>query len=121
MFSGRASLSKFADGKMPPTAVLSYRISKAALNSITIEIQKAEGALREGEMDGEGWGKVEFWAVNLGHCKTAFNGSRETKAPFDGGEVVVQLVIGERGKWNIFLALSITSKGRASRPGSFRC
>lgn len=84
---------------MPPTAVVSYSINKATLNSLTIEMQKAEDALKEGERDGEGWGKAEFWAVNPGHCKTAFNGYRGTKDPLDGAEVVVQLVIGERGKW----------------------
>jgi NAD(P)-dependent dehydrogenase (short-subunit alcohol dehydrogenase family) len=84
---------------MPPTAVVAYSISKTALNSLTIEMQKAEDALKDGEGNGEGWGKVEFWAANPGHCKTAFNGYRGAKDPIDGAEVVVQLVMGERGRW----------------------
>jgi NAD(P)-dependent dehydrogenase (short-subunit alcohol dehydrogenase family) len=97
--SGRASLSRSAIGNMPPTAVVAYSISKTALNSLTIEMQKAEDALKDGEGNGEGWGKVEFWAANPGYCKTAFNGYRGAKDPIDGAEVVVQLVMGERGRW----------------------
>ncbi|KAE9371474.1 NAD(P)-binding protein [Stipitochalara longipes BDJ] len=97
--SGRASLSRSAVGNMPPTAVVAYSISKAALNSLTIEMQKAEDVLEDGDRKGEGWGKVEFWAANPGHCKTAFNGYRGTKDPIDGAEVVVQLVMGKRGQW----------------------
>jgi len=99
MSSGRASLSRSAKGDTPPTVVVSYSLSKAGLNSLTIEMQKTEGSLKEGEGNGEGWGKVEFWAANPGHCKTAFNGYRGAKDPLDGAEVVVQLVIGERGRW----------------------
>jgi len=97
--SGRASLSRSAVGNMPPTAVVAYSVSKAALNSLTIEMQKAENVLRDGEGRGEGWGKIEFWAANPGHCKTAFNGYKGTKDPVDGAEVVVQLVIGASGRW----------------------
>jgi hypothetical protein len=63
---------------MPTTAVVSYSVSKAALNILMIEMRKAENALLEngnsGEAKGEGWGKTEFWAANPGHCRTAFNG-----------------------------------------------
>lgn len=63
-------------GNLPPTAVVSYSVSKTALNALTIEIQKAEDA-REGE------GKVDFYVVNPGHCKTEFNGYRGTKDPLE--------------------------------------
>ena len=97
--SGRASLTRSSNGNLPPTAVVAYSVSKAALNSLTVEMQKTEDALKDREGEGEGWGKAEFWAANPGHCKTAFNGYRGTKDPLDGVEVVVQLVTAERGKW----------------------
>ncbi|KAH6718200.1 hypothetical protein BKA61DRAFT_474729 [Leptodontidium sp. MPI-SDFR-AT-0119] len=80
--SGRASLQRSSDCKLPPTKVVSYSISKAAVNSLTIEMQKIEDALA-GEEKGEGEvgkGKMEFLAANLGHCKTAFNGSKGEKS-----------------------------------------
>ena len=92
MSSGRASLQRSTSGNLPPTAVVAYSISKVALNALTIEQQKQEDMRKED-------GKVDFYAVNPGHCKTAFNGWRGTKDPIDGAEVVVQLVIGERGVW----------------------
>lgn len=99
--SGRGSLTRSANGNMPATVVVAYSVSKAALNSLTIEMQKTEDALmKSGENGkGEGWGKTDFWAVNPGHCKTAFNGYRGAKDPLDGAEVVVQLVLAERGQW----------------------
>ncbi len=98
--SGRASLSNAANGKLPPTQVVSYSVSKTALNGLTIELQKAEDVLGDEAANAEvGKGKVEFFAANPGHCKTAFNGFRGTKDPRDGAEVVVQLVIAERGKF----------------------
>ncbi|KAH7309319.1 hypothetical protein BKA65DRAFT_485414 [Rhexocercosporidium sp. MPI-PUGE-AT-0058] len=98
--SGRASLTRSSDGQLPPTKVVSYSISKAAVNSLTIEMQKMEDTLagedsRETEV---GKGKVEFFAANPGYCKTAFNGFKGTKNPLDGAEVVVRLVGGEGRK-----------------------
>jgi NAD(P)-dependent dehydrogenase (short-subunit alcohol dehydrogenase family) len=83
--SGRASLHNSTTGHMPPTAVVSYSVSKTGMNALTVEMQKTEDAR-------EGGGKVEFYAANPGHCKTAFNGYRGTKDPKDGAEVVVRLV-----------------------------
>ncbi|PVH73439.1 NAD(P)-binding protein [Cadophora sp. DSE1049] len=80
--SGRASLTRSSDGKLPPT-------------------KKVEDALfEESRGDGKeaGRGKVEFFAANPGHCKTAFNGFKGTKDPLDGAEVVVRLVGGEGTK-----------------------
>ncbi|KAH9213251.1 hypothetical protein DL95DRAFT_426151 [Leptodontidium sp. 2 PMI_412] len=82
--SGRASLQRSSDCKLPPTKVVSYSISKAAVNSLTIEMQKIEDALA-GEEKGEGEvgkGKMEFLAANPGHW----------------AEVVVRLVGGEGKK-----------------------
>tara|TARA_R110002060_G_scaffold56606_5_gene66973 strand:- start:814 stop:1308 length:495 start_codon:yes stop_codon:yes gene_type:complete len=99
--SGRASLTRSSDGKLPPTKVVSYSISKAAVNSLTIELQKVEDALCEedrGEENEVGRGNVKFFAANPGHCKTAFNGFKGTKDPLDGAEVVVRLVAGDGKK-----------------------
>jgi NAD(P)-dependent dehydrogenase (short-subunit alcohol dehydrogenase family) len=96
--SGLASPTQFSNGKLLSTAVVAYSVSKAAPNSLTIELQKTEDALKESG-EGKGRGKVEFWAANPGHCKTAFNGYRGTKDLIDGVEVAVQFVIGERGLW----------------------
>jgi NAD(P)-dependent dehydrogenase (short-subunit alcohol dehydrogenase family) len=73
---------------------VSYSISKVALNALTIEQQKTENA-RAAE-DGV---KVDFYTVNPGHCKTAFNGWRGLKDPLDGAEVIVRLVMAVKGEW----------------------
>ncbi|KAL2066060.1 hypothetical protein VTL71DRAFT_2131 [Oculimacula yallundae] len=106
MSSGRASLTRSSDGALPPTKVVSYSISKAAVNSLTIEMQKMEDLLLRQNMEGNrevegkevGRGKVEFFAANPGHCKTAFNGFKGMKDPLEGAEVVVRLVGGEGRK-----------------------
>jgi NAD(P)-dependent dehydrogenase (short-subunit alcohol dehydrogenase family) len=90
--SGRASITRSANGDLPPTKVLSYGVSKTALNALTVEMQRAEDAAAADS-------KVQFWVANPGHCKTAFNGFRGTKDPLEGAEVVFQLVTGERGRW----------------------
>lgn len=90
--SGRASLQRITEANFPPRAVVAYLISKVALNALTIEQQKQENARKEGE-------KVDFFTMNPGHCKTAFNGWKGPKDPVDGAEVVVQLVMKERGAW----------------------
>lgn len=67
------------------------------MNSLTIELQKAEDALAT--KNEEAIERIEFFAANPGHCKTTLNGFRGTKDPLDGAEVVVQLITGERGQW----------------------
>lgn len=94
--SGRASLTRSTGANFPPTAAVSYSISKVALNALTIEQQKAENARTGNEEDG---GKVDFYTITPGHCKTAFNGWRGLKDPLDGAEVVVRLVMAKRGEW----------------------
>jgi NAD(P)-dependent dehydrogenase (short-subunit alcohol dehydrogenase family) len=91
--SGRGSVTRSASGLLPPTAVVSYGVSKSALNALTVELQRAEDV-----RDGEDW-KVEYFAINPGHCKTAFNGFKGLKDPIDGAEVVVQLALGKKGMW----------------------
>ncbi|KAF8846958.1 NAD(P)-binding protein [Acephala macrosclerotiorum] len=88
--SARGSITRSANGLLPPTAVVSYGVSKSAVNALTVELQRAEDA---------GDGKVEFFTINPGHCKTAFNGYKGTKDPIYGAEVVVQLATAERGRW----------------------
>jgi NAD(P)-dependent dehydrogenase (short-subunit alcohol dehydrogenase family) len=105
--SGRASLSLSSGGKLPPTASVSYSVSKVGVNALTVEMQKAEDVmLKEREEGGRrgseggnviGIGKTRFWAVNPGFCRTAFNGYRGTRGPVEGAEVVVRLVLDEEG------------------------
>ena len=87
---------------------MAYSISKVALNCLTIEAQKAEDARTEG--------KVDFFTVNPGHCKTAFNGYRGTKDPLDGAEVVVRLVAAERGEWKAGSFLEFEDGGMREVP-----
>jgi NAD(P)-dependent dehydrogenase (short-subunit alcohol dehydrogenase family) len=94
--SGRASLQRSTAANFPPTAVVAYSISKVALNALTIEQQKVENARKGDEKDG---GRVDFYAITPGHCRTAFNGRRGTKDPLDGAEVVVRLLMAKRGEW----------------------
>jgi NAD(P)-dependent dehydrogenase (short-subunit alcohol dehydrogenase family) len=91
--SGRASLHNSSTGNMPPTVAVAYSISKAALNSLTIEMQKVEDA------EGPQGSDVRIFAINPGHCKTSFNGFRGTKDPIDGAEVVVRIVGDEKGDY----------------------
>jgi NAD(P)-dependent dehydrogenase (short-subunit alcohol dehydrogenase family) len=86
--SSGASLTLALEGKLPPSASVSYSVSKVAVNRLIIEMQRAE--------DG-GEGKIRFWAVNPGFCKTAFNGFRGTRDPIERAEVVVRLVLDEEG------------------------
>jgi NAD(P)-dependent dehydrogenase (short-subunit alcohol dehydrogenase family) len=88
--SGRASLTRSSTRDLPPTAVLSYSISKVGLNALTIEMQKTEDTER---------GNVKFYAANPGHCATALNGFRGTKDPKEGAEVVVRLVGMKGDEW----------------------
>ena len=86
--SARASLHLSSTGTLPPSRVISYSVSKTALNALTVEYAKAEPA-------------VAFYVASPGHCKTAFNGFRGTKDPLDGARVVVELALAERGKYEI--------------------
>jgi NAD(P)-dependent dehydrogenase (short-subunit alcohol dehydrogenase family) len=99
--SGRASLSLSSAGELPPTASVSYSVSKVGVNALTVEMQKGEDLLlkerEEGGGDGVGGGKTRFWAVNPGFCRTAFNGFRGTRDPVVGAEVVVRHVLDEEG------------------------
>lgn len=79
---------------MPPTAAAAYSVSKTALNTLTIEFQKAEVAGPAKEAGG----RVKFWVISPGHLKTAFNNFRGTKDPLGGAEVVVRLVCEEGGQ-----------------------
>lgn len=84
--SARASLHLSSTGNLPPSRVISYSVSKTALNALTVEYAKAEPT-------------VAFYAASPGHCKTAFNGFRGTKDPLDGAKVVVELALAEKGKY----------------------
>ena len=84
--SARASLSLSSSGGLPPSRVISYSVSKTALNALTIEYAKAEPG-------------VKFYAASPGHCKTAFNGYRGTKDPLDGAKVVLELVLADKQKY----------------------
>lgn len=88
--SARGSLARSATGQLPATAAVSYSISKAALNSLTLEFMK-------------GTPDVKFYAANPGHCRTAFNEYEGKRDPLEGANVVVGIVEGagsvEPGFW----------------------
>lgn len=84
--SARASLHLSSTRNLPPSTVISYSVSKTALNALTVEYAKAEPT-------------IAFYAAIPGHCKTAFNGFKGTKDPLDGARVVVELVLAEKGKY----------------------
>ena len=78
--SARGSMTRSSTMALPPTEVVAYSVSKAALNSLTLELMKQEPG-------------VKFYAANPGHCKTAFNGYRGQRDPLEGANVVVALVV----------------------------
>ncbi|KAJ9655045.1 hypothetical protein H2198_005985 [Neophaeococcomyces mojaviensis] len=83
--SARGSLTKISNNELPPTAALSYSVSKAALNALTLLLaQEPENS------------RIEFQMAGPGHCKTRFNNFRGLRDPEEGANVVVELVIGER-------------------------
>ncbi|OHF00529.1 hypothetical protein CORC01_04279 [Colletotrichum orchidophilum] len=88
--SARGSMTRTANGELPPAASINYCMAKAALNMLTLQLHLAEERRTSG-------GKIVFWATSPGHCKTAFNGFRGTKEPVDGAEVFVRLLESERG------------------------
>ena len=101
--SSRASLHLSSTGNLPPSRVISYSVSKTALNALTVEYAKAES-------------NVAFYAASPGHCKTAFNGFRGTKDPLDGAKVIVELALAEQGKYeNGFWQLEGYNEKEASR------
>lgn len=81
--SGRASLTRSTEGKLPPSVVIPYNISKTALNMLTVEYSKLLAP------------EIRVNSANPGHCKTAFNGYRGTRDPKDGAKVVVELAVGK--------------------------
>jgi NAD(P)-dependent dehydrogenase (short-subunit alcohol dehydrogenase family) len=89
--SGRASMARNADGQMPPSRVLAYTVSKAALNMLMLDLAR-----------GEGNGAIEFQLASPGHCSTGLNGFRGERDPLEGARVVVELALGgrrETGFW----------------------
>ena len=82
----RGSLNLSTTGQLPPTASVSYCVSKSALNMLTMEHAKTEQ-------------DVAFHVACPGFCKTAFNGYKGYKDPLDGAKVVVQLAMAEQGRY----------------------
>lgn len=79
--------------QLPPAAVLSYCVSKAALNMLTLHLQREEDSRGDDET------RVGYWAVSPGHCNTAFNGFRGRKEPEEGAEVVARLLEAAEGEF----------------------
>ncbi len=79
--------------QLPPAAVISYCVSKAALNMLTVHLQREEEARADDET------RVAYWAASPGHCKTAFNGYRGSKKPEEGAEVVARLLEAAAGEF----------------------
>ncbi|KAK1623037.1 hypothetical protein BDP81DRAFT_333031 [Colletotrichum phormii] len=88
--SARGSMTRTANGELPPAASINYCMAKAALNMLTLQLHLAEERRTTDD-------KIVFWATSPGHCKTAFNGFRGSKEPVDGAEVFVRLLEPERG------------------------
>ena len=83
MSSSRGSVTLQMTGKLPPTAAISYSVSKTAMNVLTLELRKLET-------------DVLFHFACPGHCKTGLNGYRAAKDPVDGAKVIVELATSER-------------------------
>nr|OQO25097.1 hypothetical protein B0A51_07419 [Rachicladosporium sp. CCFEE 5018] len=86
--SGRASVHALTSGTLPPTASVSYSVSKTALNVLTLEMAKQ-------------FPDVTFYAATPGHCSTALNGFRGKRNPDEGAGVVVELATAEKGKYGM--------------------
>lgn len=84
--SARASLRLSSTRNLPPSTVISYSVSKTAVNALTVEYANSEPT-------------IAFYAAIPGHCKTAFNGFKGKKDPLYGARVVVELVLAEKGKY----------------------
>ncbi|KAL9041517.1 MAG: hypothetical protein Q9214_004082, partial [Letrouitia sp. 1 TL-2023] len=84
--SERGSLARNLAGTMPPTTVVSYNVSKTALNALTIQQGMAEP-------------RVKFYAATPGSCKTAFNRFRGIRDPLDGAKVFTELAFAPEGKY----------------------
>jgi NAD(P)-dependent dehydrogenase (short-subunit alcohol dehydrogenase family) len=81
--SSRGSVTLQMTGQLPPTAAISYLISKTVMNVLTLELRKLET-------------DVLFHFACPGHCKTGLNGYRAAKDPVDGAKVIVELAASER-------------------------
>ncbi|KPM35926.1 hypothetical protein AK830_g10655 [Neonectria ditissima] len=87
--SARASMSRTANGDLPPAVNIDYCIAKAGLNMMTLQLQAAENSTGKAS-------NITYWAVSPGHCKTAFNGYRGKKDPLEGAEPIIRLLETER-------------------------
>ncbi|XWW93978.1 hypothetical protein V2A60_001917 [Cordyceps javanica] len=92
--SARGSIGLTAARELPRAAVVSYCVSKAALNMLMMHLQLEEEAKGGEDV------MVEYWAVSPGHCRTAFNGFRGNKEPEEGAEVVARLLEAKRGEFS---------------------
>ena len=92
--SACGSMTRIAQGVMPPPRAFSYGASKAALNLVTLELSRRKGNET-----------VVFQCTSPGHCKTDFNNNTGFKDPIDGAKVVVDLILEPRGRlcglWDI--------------------
>lgn len=83
--SARGSITRLANGDLPPTVSVGYSISKTALHALTLQMA----------IDPDN-SAVEFQIASPGHCKTAFNGYKGARDPSEGANVVVELVVSHR-------------------------
>ncbi|KAF7195594.1 Short-chain dehydrogenase/reductase tropE [Pseudocercospora fuligena] len=84
--SARGSLALVTSGANPPTDKIAYSVSKVALNLLTVEMSHSIPEL--------GW-----QVASPGWCKTAFNGFRGPKDPFQGAQVLVELALAAKGQY----------------------
>jgi hypothetical protein len=64
------------------------------MNVLMLEMSKAEEDLSD-----EHGSKILYQAANPGHCKTALNGFRGKRDPFEGVKVVEEMVHCERDRY----------------------
>ncbi|OQO09931.1 hypothetical protein B0A48_04286 [Cryoendolithus antarcticus] len=86
--SGRASVHALTTGTLPPTASVSYSVSKTALNVLTLEMAKQ-------------FPDVAFYAATPGHCSTALNAFKGKRDPGEGAGVIVELAVADKGKYGL--------------------
>lgn len=81
-------------GSLPATVSVPYSVSKLAMNVLMLELSKAEEVVSE-----KNGSKILYQAVNPGHCKTALNGFKGKRDPFEGVKVVEEMVHCERDRY----------------------
>jgi NAD(P)-dependent dehydrogenase (short-subunit alcohol dehydrogenase family) len=84
------------EGMLPATVSVPYSVSKLAMNALMLEMAK-----QEKQVPIEQGSKILYQAVNPGHCRTALNGFKGARDPFEGAKVVEEMVCCVRDKYEV--------------------